>query len=368
MASTTNERIRFWKAWIHFLSIYFPTYDEKLSTLSQQEKIEVLVSFAQHVRSGGVSGRKQQVRAQTVQVSLRAITARFELDGEQSPVVNSQGKYYKKIGQLIKDYRQIDPPAKFQLAVPLSVPAYMHHYAKNGTIKQKAVGDMAIIAFYYLLRVGEYTHTPASTKKLTQAFRLLDVTLWENDTILDRTLPIAALLIRCTAATLRISNQKNGKRNQAIHHYATTTDTCPVKALIRRIKHITDHTLVPTTIISTYFEHTNRRGKVMRATEINSALKAAVLQLDMKKHGFEAAQISSHSLRAGGAMAMHLNKIPTHTIRKMGRWSSDTFLDYIHEQIAVFSAGLSTAMGTNIFYHNIGFRTIPAPILDNEDT
>ena len=244
----------------------------------------------------------------------------------------------------------------------------MYHYALTGTEKQKAVADIAIIAFYYLLRVGEYTYTPTSTKKLTQAFRLQDVTLWDKHTILDHNLPIAALLIRCTAATLRISNQKNGKRNQAIHHFTTNTDTCPIKALIRRVKHITAHTSVPTAIISTYFEHPTHQGKVMRATEINSALKAAVLQLDMKKHGFEAAQISSHSLRAGGAMAMHLHNTPTHTIRKMGRWSSDTFLDYIHEQIAVFSAGLSTAMGKNIFFHNIGFRAIPTPILDNEDT
>jgi hypothetical protein len=283
-------------------------------------------------------------------------------------VVNSQGKYYKKIGQLIEGYRRNDPPPKFQLAVPLSVPAFMHLYARTGTVKQKAVGDMALIAFYYLLRVGEYTHTPSTNKKLTQAFRIQDVTLWDNTTILDHSLPLEALLIRCTAATLRISNQKNGKRNQAIHHEATHAETCPAKALIRRIKHITAHTSNPNTIISTYFESPTKSGKVMRATEINSALKAAVLRLDMKKHGFEAAQISSHSLRAGGAMALHLNKVPTHTIRKMGRWSSDTFLDYIHEQIAVFSAGLSTAMGNTIFYHNIGFQGIPAPILDNEDT
>jgi hypothetical protein len=59
----------------------------------------------------------------------------------------------------------------------------------------------------------------------------------------------------------------------------------------------------------------------MRATDISSALKAAVICLDMKKHGFQVAQISSHSLRAGGAMALHLNNIPTHTIRKMGRRS-----------------------------------------------
>jgi hypothetical protein len=149
---------------------------------------------------------------------------------------------------------------------------------------------------------------------------------------------------------------------------STSSDTCPAKALIRRIKHITTHTPNSKTIISTYFDSAVCRGKLMRATDINSALKAAVTRLDMKKHGFQVAQISSHSLRAGGAMALHLNNIPAHTIQKMGRWSSDTFLDYIHKQIAVFSTGLSTAMGKNIFFHIIGFQGITAPILDNADS
>jgi hypothetical protein len=368
VASTTNERIRFWKAWTDFIATYFPTYDEKLSTLSQPEQIDVLVSFAQHVRSGGVSRRKQHVRTQTVQVSLRAITTRFELDGEQSPVVTPQGKYHKKISQLLEGYKRKDPSPKFQLAVPLTVPAFMHTFSRTGTEKQQAVGDMALIAFYYLLRVGEYTSSGTEKTTLTQAFRLQDITLWDNTTILDQSLPLATLLHRCTAATLRISNQKNGKRNQAIHHEAQHCDTCPAKALIRRIKHIHSHTSNPNTIISTYFPHGSRTGKLMRGSDINCALKAAVTKLNMKQHGFQVAQISSHSLRAGGAMALHLNNVPTHTIRKMGRWSSDTFLDYIHEQIAVFSAGLSTAMGKNILFHNIGFRGIAAPILDNADT
>jgi hypothetical protein len=109
-------------------------------------------------------------------------------------------------------------------------------------------------------------------------------------------------------------------------------------------------------------------GKLMRGLDINCALKAAVTKLNIKQHGFQVAQISSHSLRAGGAMALHLNNIPTHTIRKVGRWSSNTFLNYIHEQIAVFSAGLSTAMGKNILFHNIRFQGIASPILDNADT
>jgi hypothetical protein len=116
------------------------------------------------------------------------------------------------------------------------------------------------------------------------------------------------------------------------------------------------HTPNSKTLISTYFESAVCRGKFMRATDINSALKPAVTRLDMKKHavtrldmkkhGFQVAQIRSHSLRAGGAMALYLNNIPTHTIQKMGRWSSDTSLDYIHEQIAVFSAGLSVSKGS----------------------
>jgi hypothetical protein len=164
--------------------------------------------------------------------------------------------------------------------------------------------------------------------------------------------------MRCTAATFRISSQKNGKRNQAIHHEATSSDTCPAKT----------HTPNSKTIISTYFDSAICPGKLIRVTDINSVLKAAVTRLDMKKHGFQVAQISSHSLRAGSAMALHVNNIPAHTIRKMGRWSSDTFLDYIHKQIAVFSAGLSTAMGKNVFFHNIVFQGITAPVLDNADS
>jgi hypothetical protein len=57
-------------------------------------------------------------------------------------------------------------------------------------------------------------------------------------------------------------------------------------------------------------------------------------------------------------MAMHLNNIDRDKIRKQGRWSSDTFLMYIHEQISAFSAGLSLKMSTNIAWHNIDGPTL----------
>jgi hypothetical protein len=323
----------------------------------------VLVLFAQHVRSGGVSPGKREVRAQTVQVSLRAVAAKFEMDGQSNPVVTAQGKYHQKIGQLIEGYRRNDPAPKYKLAVPLTVPEYMYNYGKTGNAKHKAIGDMALIAFYYLLRVGEYTREGNKCTR-TQQFRVQDITLWKNNTILDKTLPLSTLLNQCTAATMNIDNQKNGKRNQSVHHEAKQGNTCPVKALIRRLHHISSNTSSKHTIISTYFTQ-HKAGKVLRATDINSAIKAAVIQLNLRQYGFHPDQISSHSLRAGGAMALHLNHQSSATIRLMGRWSSDTFLDYIHSQIAAFSTGLSTAMSTNILFNNIGFQKMTNPIVTN---
>jgi hypothetical protein len=194
-------------------------------------------------------------------------------------------------------------------------------------------------------------------------YDLLKINALEQNTILDKTLPFSTLLTQCTAETMNIYNQKNGKRNQSVHHEAKQGKKCPVKALIRRLHHILSNTSTGHTIISTYFAQT--AGKVLRATDINSAIKAAVIQLGLQQYGFHPDQISSHSLRAGGAMALHLNHQTSATIRLMGRWSSDTFLDYIHSQIAAFSTCLSTAMSKNIIFNNIGFQRMPNPIVTN---
>jgi hypothetical protein len=130
---------------------------------------------------------------------------------------------------------------------------------------------------------------------------------------------------------MNIDNQKNRKRNQSVHHEAKQGNICPVKALIRRLHHISSNTSAGHTIISTYFTQTS--GKVLRAADITSAIKAAVIQLNLQQYGFPPDQISSHSLRAGGAMALHLNHQSSATIQLMGIWSRDTFLDYIHAKL-----------------------------------
>ena len=218
---------------------------------------------------------------------------------------------------------------------------------------------MCIIAFYFLLRVGEYTYHPASDGRLTKQFAVNDVALWHHSELLSPTTPSDILYLTCTAATLSIRNQKNGKKNNSVHVEAIFTDYCPVRALIRRIKHIRRNSPTLNLCLSTYFAFPGAHPRMLRAYDVNAAVKKAVIQLGLHRNGLTSNLVGSHSLRAGGAMAMYLNGVPHDTVRKMGRWQSDTFLMYIHEQIAAFSANVSTAMSKPIVFQNVLLPTRP---------
>jgi len=215
---------------------------------------------------------------------------------------------------------------------------------------------MCLIAFYFLLRVGEYTYHRETDTRLTYQFTIRDVAFWHNNALLNQRDQPTTLQRYATAATLTIRNQKNGCKNVSIHVEATNDLGCPIRALIRRVAHIHTHTKTDSTALSTYFESAQSRGRQLHSHEITSAVRRAVHTLNLARNGLTPASVGSHSLRAGGAMAMYLNNVPHDTIRKLGRWKSDTFLLYIHEQISAFSKGVSTQMSKPIQFHNVRFQ------------
>ena len=183
VASTKRERLRFWSAWQTWLAFNFPTVHPNLQQISRPDQIELLAAFAHHVRSGGVSTRTHQVRTQTAQVALWAISTKIQLDGQQNPVVDSQGKHPKKISELLKSSQQEDSSPTPKLAVPLMVPRHMFgSNCKSKSAKAQTIGDMSLIAFYFLLRVDEYTYHQPSDNRRTKQFRFSDITLWHNTT------------------------------------------------------------------------------------------------------------------------------------------------------------------------------------------
>ena len=349
--TTAKERRRFWATWTLWLPCAFLTIDPYCLHQPTEVQIKLLAAFGTHVRHGRFSQPIRKVCTKTVQVALQTVTKKFELDGQRNPLVNLQGIYTQKIKQLLNGFRKFDPPPKRKLAIPLSVPVWLLKLGLSSTDPlHAAVGDLVIIAFYFLLRPGEYTFSPPAERKQTIPFRHCDVYLWEHNRLLDASLPEKELLRQCTGATLQIINQKSGRKAQRVSHSAipeshTAVLSCPVRALIRRLKHVQRYSADTTLQLGSYF---TTRGQLctVRPRTITNALRVAVSELNLHLINILPDLVSSHSSRAGGATAMHINGVPEVTIQKMGRWSSDTFLIYIHDQLFHFSSNIAELMST----------------------
>jgi len=67
--------------------------------------------------------------------------------------------------------------------------------------------------------------------------------------------------------------------------------------------------------------------------------------------GYKEEDVGSHSLRSGGALYIYGHDAMA--IQRAGRWTSDTFMTYIHSQLDVVSRGLSDAMAKKTHFLNM---------------
>eukprot|EP00978_Attheya_sp_CCMP212_P016677 scaffold43944_cov59-Attheya_sp.AAC.3 len=78
------------------------------------------------------------------------------------------------------------------------------------------------------------------------------------------------------------------------------------------------------------------------------------MQTGLTQYGYNLKRVGAHSLRASGAMALKLNGYTAEDVMKIGRWTSTTFLTYIHSQIAALNNGIAANMSQRIAFHNVG--------------
>ena len=69
--------------------------------------------------------------------------------------------------------------------------------------------------------------------------------------------------------------------------------------------------------------------------------------------GYRPAEIGTHSIRSGAAMALFLAQTSVLKIMILGRWSSAAFLRYIRPQVMGWTAGMATAMLTNPDFRHV---------------
>ncbi len=246
------------------------------------------------------------------------------------------------------------------LPVESDVPEWLVDRGRErmATALDRAVGDLVMVAFYYLLRVGEYTvkGTRNETKQTVQ-FKLEDVSFFrKNSQGRLRCLPREApdhLVMTADGATLKLDNQKNGWKGVCVYH-ETNGDMiyCPVRALGRRVRDIRAGGGRRTTFLSAYFVGTTKYD--VTAENISSAVKGAARALSYPTtKGIPLQRINTHSLRSGGANALALAGYSDTQIQKMGRWRGATFKEYIREELAVYAENMSRDMRTKFGFVNI---------------
>lgn len=257
-------------------------------------------------------------------------------------------------------WRKEDPPTVKKLPVAIDVPELLSAVGAEPTANalDQAVGDLVLIAFYYLLRVGEYTvKGRRNNTKQTVQFRINDITFFKR----DRNGRLKQLrrgdsnanITTADSATLKLDNQKNGWKGVCVHQEANGDAIhCPVRALARRYLHIRNHTNDPNTFLSAFFVNNTRFD--VTDNDIRHSLKRAATLLNYPANkGIPITRIDTHSLRSGGANALSLAGYSDREIQKMGRWRSATFKEYIREELACFSAGMSKQMKRKFAFVNI---------------
>ncbi|GFH50587.1 hypothetical protein CTEN210_07063 [Chaetoceros tenuissimus] len=152
---------------------------------------------------------------------------------------------------MIKSYKKKDPPPNRVKPVPRSVIRQIAQIAFSGnSFNQHATADMIIIAFFFLLRPGEYSYSNTDS----DPFLLADVQFW-------------------------IGHQ-NGVRGEVIGLSCSgELYLCPVKALARRVIHLKQHNAAPNTPLCTYFCQERQRLVHVCPSDITNTLRTNVAAL-----------------------------------------------------------------------------------------
>lgn len=241
----------------------------------------------------------------------------------QDPRKDTTGSFHLDLKQLYTAYSKADPPPDRVKPIPIQL-VHLAVLALQATIFSKAVADLIVIGFFFLLRPGEHTylrrgHTP---------FRLEDVSFVYDNTTYNAAVAPIAIIRKATATHLNFTNQKNGVKDEALtHHDNSEALLSPLQAVKRRVLHLRKYKAPRDTPLHTVF--VDGTTQQVTSQDLTTALRSACKQIGSTL-GIACADISARALRAGGAMALLRAGVSSTNTRLFGRWRSWAMLHYLH--------------------------------------
>jgi hypothetical protein len=303
-------------------------------------------------------------------------TITLACDSNPTKVIGSE-RLIPHLQIMLDGYRKVDPATCKKLPVQSNVPELLVEtaYQQVTTQRQRATVDLTMIAFYYLLRVGKYTVKGSwNNTKQTVQFKYKDLTFFRKNNRGElRCLPWDApahLISSADGATLKLDKQKNGWKGVCVYHELNDEAChCPVRTLACCHIHLHNNGADIKTFLSAYYDDKGQRSDITNE-DVSKALKAAATVLEYPTaKGIPIDHIDTHLLRSGGANALSLSGYSDTQIQKMGQWWGATLKEYIREEMACISKGMSKSMKKKFDFINISgntFNTITDDLIDRE--
>lgn len=323
---------------------YMQKHNMPINLQGLNEPIRQFQAFAVAYRLGEITGNR--VKSGTVEKALQAIGEAIQrlANLDTDPRLDHRGGLKWQLRALLKAWKSVDPPA--ERAAPCNITIVRHAIAHGAILwphnqeRFEIIRDLTILAFFFLLRPGEYAKTPANTKKESRSspFRLCDLTFASER---HRSLPAHTAplndLEEANFVALTFTDQKNAVKGEQVgHHKTTDPELCPVRTALRLAIQLRHNNAPPETPLFTLYT-TNRKGKpitIQIPTNDITLLLRPSARACQHLTGIPPHKISAQSLRSGGATALLCGDIDSTITSLLGRWRSDAMLRYLRVQAA----------------------------------
>jgi len=275
--------------------------------------------------------------------------------GSRDPRKTYPGQYAldKSFRDLYKGYKDDNAAPRYEHAIPNTTIQWLVRKFKDANVRLRTTSALVVVAFFFMLRVGEYTPTRnRKRKKRTIPLRKCDVALLRNGIPLDKEAPLSVLQT-ATGCTICLENQKNGVKDQTLYHDSSGDDVLdPAREmayLVHQLRGQPDDTP-----LGTCFD--GGRKYRISSSAVLSMVRLAAQHDNLQSAGYDLSRIGSHSLRSGGAVRLKLAGFDDGIIKKLGRWSSETYAKYIQPHIGPITGGCAARMAKTLRYYNVHVR------------
>ena len=318
-AQTKDTHWRIWEAYCTSLGI-----DKYFRGVGQQ--LPILQVFASRLRSGQISPSGIALRVGSVCDYVSTAGEEISRMGPENrdPRYGVGGKIHVVLRQQYKSYSNDDPPPERVKPIPLQLLQHVVNRLQKGEYA-RALADLLIIGFFFLLRPGEYCHNSDGDN---DPFRLEDVSFDVDGCAVNAVAIDIDLIDPSPKVHMRFTTQKNGVRDEDITHGDTDDPLFSPKAAVgRRVKHLRANNAPPDTPLHTVYAD----GKIhtISSKVLTAELRKGVKQIG-KSLNLAVNEVTARALRAGGCMALFRANISATNIKLCGRWRSWAMLDYLH--------------------------------------